>query len=139
CNESTIAVAYFQRKWVSGAYSLERLFADVRDALPEDVQPFVQVAPCQSRGLWRRVWNLVAAALHQRDVNHVTGDVHYLTLLLDRCRTVLTIHDCGVLESSRGLRHWLLRLFWFWLPVRRAAIVTVVSEASKRALLRYVR
>ena len=96
------------------------------------------VVPNQSNGFWPRFANMIWAARHQGDVNHVTGDVHYLALLLRPDRTILTIHDCYSLERLKGLKRWLLRMFWFELPIRRAAIVTVISEETKRQLLRHV-
>jgi len=69
-------------------------------------------------------------------VNHITGDVHYLALGLDGPRTLLTIHDCVSLERLSGLKRALLRWFWYEAPIRRVAMVSVVSESSRRELLR---
>lgn len=91
-----------------------------------------------SKGLLPRLYNMFEAAAKQADVNHVTGDVHYLVLLLRRRRTILTVHDCVTIERLRGIRRWLFRLIWYRIPVRRCAVVTVVSEATRRELLRHV-
>ena len=94
--------------------------------------------PYQSKGFWLRVASIVWANRHQGDINHITGDVHYLTMGLRRDRTVLTIHDCFALERLSGIKHWIMRKFWFDLPVRQATVITVISEETKRQLLRYV-
>ena len=78
-----------------------------------------------------------AAARRQGEVNHVLGDVHYLTLGLNPRRTALTIHDCASLERLRGLKRIVFKWFWFDVPIRRAAIVTTVSEATKREIVKY--
>jgi glycosyltransferase involved in cell wall biosynthesis len=65
--------------------------------------------------------------------------VHYLALGLKRRRTLLTIHDCVSLERLRGLKRAVFRWFWYSLPVRRAALVSVVSESTRRELLRHVK
>jgi glycosyltransferase involved in cell wall biosynthesis len=82
---------------------------------------------------------MLDAAKHQSQVNHITGDVHYLALALENCRTLLTIHDCASLERLRGLSRGLFKFFWFTLPTRRARMVTVISESTRRELLRHVR
>jgi glycosyltransferase involved in cell wall biosynthesis len=102
-----------------------------------DITP--AVVPHQSKGCWPRIANTFWAACHQGDINHITGDVHYLALLLRANRTVLTIHDCCSLERLTGIKRWLMQILWFALPIRRSAAVTVVSEETKRQLLRYVR
>jgi glycosyltransferase involved in cell wall biosynthesis len=132
-------VIHFQRKPFSNQYSIECLFASLRDAMRElgqDATPLI--APHQSKGIWRRIANVVWAARNRGDVNHITGDVHYLALSLPRKRTILTIHDCHSLERLTGWKRRLLRLFWYDLPIRRAAIVTVISQETKRQLLRHV-
>jgi glycosyltransferase involved in cell wall biosynthesis len=94
---------------------------------------------CQSRyessGLWPRLYNLVEAAVRRGDVFHVTGDVHYLVGLLPADRTVLTIHDCAGIHGPSTLKKRALRALWFTWPARRAAVVTVVSEATRVELV----
>ena len=131
-------MTHYQRKPEMGVYSLERLFADIRAVLPSDINVEVQESSFLSRGLWLRTYNIIEAAFRQGDVNHVTGDVHFLTLLLKRRRTVLTILDCVSLERLSGLKKWVLWLFWYALPVSRADFITVISEATKQELLKVV-
>jgi glycosyltransferase involved in cell wall biosynthesis len=132
-------VTFFQRGGERTYFSIERVFADVRAAMPEDIN--IRVAKCRfpSRGVWRRAYSVVEAVFRQGDVNHITGDVNFLTLLLSRARTVLTIHDLVSVHQLRGLRQRVYLLLWFWLPTRQAAAVTVISDATKRELLRHVR
>lgn len=132
-------VVFFHRRPQPGDFSLERLFAEVRAAMPAEVRCRVQVSRFASRGLWKRVYNVFEAFFRQGEVNHITGDVHYLTFLLSKRRTLLTIPDCASLERLHGWKREVLRLFWYTLPVRRAALVSVISEATKAELLRHVR
>lgn len=117
------------------SFSIERLFADVRAALPEDVQCRVRVCRYASKGLVRRAYSVAEAAVLSDIVNHITGDVHFLALGLPDSRTVLTVHDCGGLHRLSGLRRAVLKLFWFTWPIRRARVVTTVSEATRREVL----
>lgn len=131
-------VVHFQRKPGLG-HSLERLFADLRNALPPDITVTVCINRYKSQGFWRRCYDMLRATRHQGDVNHITGDVHFLTYLLQRRKTILTVHDCGALERTADLRRWLLWLLWFWLPEKRCTVITVVSTATKQELLKHVR
>jgi glycosyltransferase involved in cell wall biosynthesis len=79
--------------------------------------------------------NLWQAWKHKSDVYHITGDVHYLVLSLPKRRTLLTIHDCVFLHSSKGLKGYLLKkLFLDW-PVRRAGLISTISEKSKQEII----
>ena len=84
------------------------------------------------------LWNAIRAAFRQGDINHVIGDAYYLALFLKKSKTILTIHDCVALERLRGWRKLVVCWLWYRLPVRCAETVTVVSQSTKKELLRYV-
>jgi len=119
--------------------SIERLFADIRKAMPGEIACSVHESPCVSKGVVPRVKNVLAARRNQGQVNHITGDVHFLALGLDPHRTLLTIHDCVSLERLHGLKLAVFRWLWYSWPVRRATVVSVISESTRRELLRHVR
>jgi glycosyltransferase involved in cell wall biosynthesis len=128
-------VTHFQRLPAPGQVSIERVFAQVRGALPNHIRSSVHLSPRLSRGILPRLANLVDAAHCRGELNHIVGDVHYLALAVPACRTMLTIHDCVSLERLRGLKRSLFRWIWYVLPLRQAALVSVVSESTKRELL----
>jgi glycosyltransferase involved in cell wall biosynthesis len=132
-----ITVTHFVRRPRALTFSLERVFQDVRDHLPPGFTVSVCRTRFHSRGVVRRLLDAVRASWYQADVNHITGDVHFLTIFLQRRKTVLTIADCVPLTRSTGLRRWILWFFWYWLPTRRSAIVTVISEDTRRQLLEF--
>jgi glycosyltransferase involved in cell wall biosynthesis len=131
-------VVYYHRKPAGMQFSIEGHFREVRAQMPADVECVVATSRFTSHGVLRRLYNLAEAPFRQGDVNHITGDVHYLSYLLDKPRTVLTIHDCGSLHRTRGLRHEALRQLWFSIPAKRVAAITVVSQTTKDDLLRFV-
>jgi glycosyltransferase involved in cell wall biosynthesis len=134
-----LRVVYFHRRPMAGQKSIERLFAGIRAEMPDGIDCVRHECPRFSKGIWPRWINLRDAARHQGQVNHVTGDSHYLALGLEPRRTLLTIHDCASLERLRGWRRRVFKWLWFDLPIRRSALVTVISKATQRELLRHVR
>lgn len=134
-----IRITHFLRRSRPNVFSIERLYEDVRGAMPEDCRVTVWTCRNPSSGLWPRLKDMWAARSAQGDVNHVTGDVHYLTFLLAPGRTVLTVHDLVLLGRLRGIRRRIAWLFWYWLPVWRSRAVVTISEATRSALLDSVR
>ena len=55
-----------------------------------DLEVNSAIAPFPSKGFWYRLRNTVWAARNQGDVNHITGDVHFLGIGMDPARTILT-------------------------------------------------
>lgn len=133
-----MVVVQIQRRAGLAQHSVESYFGRVRSALGEEITASLAVAPHFSRGFIRRLLNLFWAFQFRHCLTHVTGDVQYLVLPLCRRRCVLTVLDCEILERLKGLRRWLVKLLWFRFPVSRAAVITVISEETKRQLLRHV-
>jgi glycosyltransferase involved in cell wall biosynthesis len=135
--ESVIRVTQYLRKPYGAFFSLERVSEAVRRALPANI--VVQAWTCrfESRRLIRRLLNLLEAPFRQGEVNHIMGDVHYLSFVLAKRKTVLTVHDCVGLHFLKGLRFQMYLWFWYRLPAKRVAAITVVSEFTRREMLHY--
>lgn len=95
--------------------------------------------PHHSKGLFPRIANAWNARRNQSGINHVTGDVNFLAIGLNRKKTILTHHDASFLHRTSGIKKAILRLFWLQLPVMRCAYVTTVSDATKQDLLDHIR
>jgi glycosyltransferase involved in cell wall biosynthesis len=134
-----INITHYHRKPFVGAFSVERLFSDVRKAMPADINVRVSESHFISQGLWKRLFNLIEALFRQGDVNHITGDIHYLTYFLRRKKTILTILDCVSLKRLTGIKRFFLWFLWYWLPMRRVSVITVISESTKLELLNFVK
>lgn len=130
-------VVYFHRKPTLGYYSLENYFDSVRRRLPPRFGPVVAESRYFSRGILHRGYNIIEASFRQGDINHITGDVHILTYLLRRSRTILTIADCTPLHRSSGLRQAMLKTLWYDIPCACAAEITVISASVKQDLLEW--
>ena len=132
-------ISFVSRRPIEGFYSLESYFERVRASLLRlGVEVRHHVAPCTSQGLLNRLRIVRFAGRHQGDLVHVTGDIHFAAFGTDPARTVVTVADCGRLHQLRGWKRELLRQFWFRLPLRRVAAITVISQAVKDDLLHWV-
>jgi glycosyltransferase involved in cell wall biosynthesis len=133
-----VNVTMFQRKPNGMTFSIERLFQDVCGALSDDITIKTVQNEHFSKGWWPRIADCLRAPSEEGDVNHITGDVHFVAYFLSKRKTILTIHDCLGLNRLQGLACWVYFLLWFWLPVRRVSVVTVVSNATKAELIRHI-
>lgn len=131
-------VVFFHRKPKLNNFSVEGTFQVIREAMPADVECIVAQSRFDSRGLFKRLYNIVEAAFRQGEVNHITGDVHFLSYLLARDKTLLTILDCVVMYNAKGLKKYLLRLFWYVIPEKRVKLISVISQATKDELIKFI-
>lgn len=130
-------ITFYQRKPHPNHFSIEKVFQGVREHLPENVRSRVAISRFFSTGFFKRLYNALEAQHRQGNVNHITGDVHYLTVFLKKKKTVLTIHDCGFMNHSSLVARIILLWFWLKIPVWRSGVVTVISEATKKDIIKY--
>ena len=133
-----IEVVHFQRKSREGSnFSLEFIFKDVRQRLDDKVKFKVIVAKHESNGILKRILNTFYASGFQEEVNHITGDIHYINLLFNKKRTILTILDCGIMNSESLLKRIIFKWFWLKIPIWKSRYITTISEASKLDIIKY--
>lgn len=120
-------------------FSIERVFGQ----LEPELEPFVNVrpwtAPYSGFSPGKVLRNIFAARSSRADIYHITGDMHYLVLGLPRKRTLLTIHDCIFLYQSSGFKRLLLKSVLLDLPVRHCALITTISESTRKDILRHTK
>jgi glycosyltransferase involved in cell wall biosynthesis len=130
-------VTYYQRRPLSSQFSIERVFNEIRQSLPAEVN--YHVAVCRyTRGLFGRIYNALAAPFHQGDVNHITGDIHYVALLLRKEKTILTVHDCVSLHRLSGLKRAIFKYLWYDMPIARCRTIVAISNSAAEELISLV-
>lgn len=132
-------VVFFHRKpRPNHNFSVENLFTFVRKYLPAEVEWEINEAPYFSNGFVKRLLIGFDAAFSQKGINHITGDINFISLFLKPKYTVLTLLDLGLLNHPRPIIRWVLKMFWVVLPAKRAAVITTISKATKEELLKQV-
>jgi glycosyltransferase involved in cell wall biosynthesis len=131
-------ILHIQRRPLPTQFSVEGYFTRVRQAWSDGTPPRMFQVPHFSRGVLPRLKNILAVWAQRADVYHITGDIHYVACLLPPKRTVLTILDCQILDRLSGWRRAVVRYFWYTLPAKRAAQITVISSETKARLLEYI-
>lgn len=133
-----IKVVYFSRKpRALGNFSVEIYFKQIRENLPEGIEAINIEMPFESSGLFKRLANAVYCFFKQGDINHITGDIHYVAAFLKKRKTILTILDCGMLHETEGLKHKILKWFWFTMPISRVKLITAISTATKEDIIHF--
>lgn len=132
-------VSFFERKPQKSYFSIENIFKLIKENLPQSTIVNSNISKYYSTGLVNRIKIGLEARVNQGDLNHITGDIHYVSLFLDKKKTILTIHDCRQVNKKRGLRNFIYWYFWFYLPVKRVKLITVISQTTKNELLKTVR
>jgi glycosyltransferase involved in cell wall biosynthesis len=126
-------VTYYFREKRQFGYSIEGIFYLMRDCLRGKVRiSEFHLDPARSR-----MQNIMTARTVSGSINHITGDVYYLAIGFKGRNTILTIHDLGHYHNlkSNRIKFFLYHFFWLYFPLRKARVITVVSEYTGKQLV----
>jgi len=130
-------ICFFYRKSLR-TYSIERAFQVLQKEVRKQFKISNYINKYESKDIFKRVYDIICASFHQADINHLTGDVHYINYLFSKKKTILTIHDIGSYYRLKGLKKLIFWLLWIWLPIKKSSIVTTVSQRIKHEILQVV-
>lgn len=134
-----IEVTFFQRRPRKGfSFSLEYIFNDVRKRLEKKINATVKICGKYNNGYFTKVFNIIEAGIKQsRGINHITGEVHFLNLLMRKQAVILTVLDCGMVHRKKGLAQWFITALYLTWPVRRSRYITSISEVTRQEIIAY--
>jgi len=122
----------FLRKRRSGANSIEEIFNSLRPYLGADIE-FVELPYSGAKPI-SILKNICFARRHRGDVNHISGEIHYIAIGLGR-KTLLTIHDIHSIIKGNPIEKIIKKLLWFKFPILIANRISVVSQFTKMELI----
>src|SRR5688572_24832809 len=129
-------IVYVERpliEWVS----IEKVFRQVAAELPtEHFEATFEKAPF-GNNLTGIIRNLIYFRPKAADLYHITGQIHYMALVLPVRKTILTVHDLRFLHDKTGLRRLVLKKLLLDWPLRRLRYITAISEATRQELIEY--
>jgi glycosyltransferase involved in cell wall biosynthesis len=120
-------------------HSIEKVFSIVSSREIPGIEIKKYYLPYTTKGIMSIVRNLIYISKCKSDIIHITGDVHYAILAAFGKKSVLTVHDLVFLYHSKGLKRAILKWLFLDLPLKKASIVTTISEATKQDILRHKR
>ncbi|NLR90499.1 glycosyltransferase [Flammeovirga agarivorans] len=127
-------VNLFYRKKRKYAYSIEELFKSISKKLTN--YNSIKIELPYSKASMKEIYlNCLFCIKYFNKLNHVTGDVHYIVPFLGS-KTILTIHDVKSILQGNFISYSIKKLFWFWLPILFAKKITVISNFTKKEVLK---
>lgn len=117
------------RKSTEDFKSIEIVFG----VLSEKINFQIKNLPNESKGLFKRILNILFVSRMNYDILHISGHDHYL-LWFPFKKSILTIHDVEALRRKNGLKKHLFKWLWFDIPIKNVTAITTISEFTKQEL-----
>jgi len=130
-------ITFFTRRKRPESNSIEELFSGIKSEISRRYEIKTIQMPVYGAYPWKVIRNMLFAFKHRNNIIHITGDVHYIGIILGK-RSVLTIHDVYSTISGSKFKRWYLKMLWFWLPAKSVKYITTISEFSKQELIKII-
>lgn len=123
---------FIRKKAGNNYYSVER-FAETLEKISnkENLQIRILRCPVISKGFFRRLYLIIWSYFNQGDLNHILGDINFISILMKKHKTLNTFLDCRLLDEFKGIKNFLFKLLWFELPIKKSKNITFISNFSK--------
>jgi|688.fasta_scaffold03718_7 glycosyltransferase involved in cell wall biosynthesis len=131
-------VCFFLRKANYGEnFSLEKYFYElIKNHYNSKFIFKLKICPVLSKGIFRRLYLMLWAYCNQGDINHICGDVNFLSILLKK-KTILTIADNYSLIRLNGIKKILYLIFWLQIPLSKCSKIIAISQKTKNEISKY--
>jgi glycosyltransferase involved in cell wall biosynthesis len=130
-------VTFFFRKKTPAFNSIEELFGAITTRLSAHIESAIVSMPSERADVRGLIKNLRWAYTSRGQINHITGHVNYIGLVTGP-KTLLTIHDVQSSFNGNGLHRFFMKLVWYWLPALFVKRISVISEFSKKELIKII-
>lgn len=135
-------ISFFHRNHKCG-YSIYKVFKTIEKELQiqgQNIEEYFMPSPNSMP--WDIIKNSIFTFKHRnkKDINHISGHIHDVILGLLGCKTIITIHDLVFIDNVKNpIKRFYKWLFWLYLPVRLADIVTCISNETKKNILLHIK
>ena len=130
-------VNFWFRNPLKEYFSIENVFNELANELQNEATVSIQKkhVPFTSSSLKTVIKNSQFAAKNSSGINHVTGDIYYITPYL-KGKKIITIHDFVLFRRTQNFfKKQLFKYLWYTQPIKSADIITVISPQIKKELL----
>lgn len=126
-------INYFFRHPKVG-FSIQRVFQTINQGIVETYDIEELFLPSPKSNFVSILKNGIFARKHQGNINHITGDAHYLLYFLKRAKTVVTVHDIMYFSYLSGLKKKLWKILYIN-SLKRAKKIVFISDFAKEQVL----
>ncbi len=132
-----IEITLLSRKYNSEERSIERLFYFLKKGFLDKNVNVKEVKNPYGGGLLNIFKSILffGRQIKREEIVHITGQIHFVAALLKTKKIVITVHDLGLYRGLPAWRFFAFKLFWIYIPFRRAKRIIAISEKTKQEIV----
>ena len=132
-----ITISFFVRKPLKNFhYSIENFYEEILKLKSNKFLIKKKILPLESKGLIKRVIISLWSIFNQNYINHISGDINFISIFKRKKNNILTILDLYGYKRLRGIKKYLYKLLWLTLPIKNCSKLITISEKIKKEILK---
>ncbi len=131
-----VDISFFCRKPLKNYhFSAENFYSELFKKKLEGFNINKKNLPFHSKGIFRRIYNCFWSCINQNEINHISGDINFIAITLNKKNNILTILDLYSLIRLKGIKKKIYKLFWLDIPVMRSNKIITISKRIKKEII----
>ena len=128
------------RKPIKGKhFSLENFYYELfKKFNHKNIEIEFKVCPFESRGTLRRIYLCIWAFFNQGSINHICGDVNFISLFMNKERTISTFCDFYSMQRLKGIKRLIYYIFWVKIPYFKSKNLITISNKTYKELNNFI-
>ena len=97
-----------------------------------------KICPLVSKGILNRIYLCIWAFFNQGNINHICGDINFISIFMSKKKTVNTFLDFYSMQRLKSLKKLIYKIFWIKIPFLKSESVITISNNTLRELNNYI-
>ncbi len=131
-----ITISFFVRKPLKNFhYSIENFYNELLNFKSNKFLIVKKQLPLESKGFTKRAIISLWSFFNQSNINHITGDINFVSIFTRKENNILTILDLYGFYRLKGFKKYLYKLIWLTLPIKNSKKIITISKNIKKEIL----
>lgn len=130
-------IIYLYRKYNKNEISIEKLFGYLIQKIKINKIEVLKIENPFGSGIFNLFRSIFffRNKIKKTDVVHITGQIHFAAIALKTKKIIITVHDLGLYRDLTRFRSFIFKLFWIYLPFKKARYIVAISEKTKNEII----
>ena len=124
------------RKPVEGIhFSIENFYYELfKNFRSKDIEITFKICPLSSKGILSRIYLCIWAVFNQGAINHICGDINFISMFMDKKKTINTFLDFYSMKRLKGFKKLIYKFLWIKIPFLKSVKIITISHKTFKEL-----
>ena len=121
-------------------FSIENFYYELfKDFKYKNFKVEFKVCPLKTQGILNRIFLCIWAYFNQGSINHICGDINFISILMNKNKTINTFLDFYSMKRLKGFKKLIYYIFWIMIPFFKSRKVITISNNTFNELKNLVK